>query len=159
MATVRREDEFYVGLNVLPHLTEGWWRKEGTTDAYSVIEGNIVHWDMLKKEQYIDNSLPFAVLAQGTFIYQYYNDAKDYKHVKGKHVDWIMEKTDLTGVMTAGRKQVIVEHKDTSMMDVIVLDDNNYKPMTVDDMLYELHQLDLEDIQRILKEATFWVEM
>lgn len=150
-------DTFFTGLEVLPHLTKGWYRKEGTTDAYMIIEGNIVHWDMLKKEQRIDNSLPFAVLAQGTFVYQDYAETKDYKHVKAKYYDWIMEKTDLVGVMTAGKKLVIVEHEETRMMDIPMLDDGNYKPVSVDDLLYELHQLDLVDIQNILKNATFWV--
>ncbi|ANI24770.1 hypothetical protein SMUDGE_151 [Bacillus phage Smudge] len=153
----KREGEFFVGLDVLPHLTKGWYRKEGTTDAYMIIEGSIIHWDMLNKEQKHDNSLPFAVLAQGTFVYQYYSEAKEYKHVKAKYCDWIMEQTDLSGVMTAGKKLVIVEHEETRMMDIPMLDDGNYKPVSVDDLLYELHQLDLEDIQRILKEATFWV--
>ncbi|AXF41929.1 hypothetical protein [Bacillus phage Saddex] len=154
-------DLHFIGLDVLPHLTKGWFRKEGTTDAYMIIEGNIVHWDMLNKEQKHDNSLPFAVLSQGTFVYQYPSETGNFKEFIGHSNTWIMEETDIKGLMTAGKKMVTLEHDLTGLLDVVLLKGNEGKvrPMPIDDFLYAMHELDLEDIQKIMDEATFWKEI
>ncbi|ULF49064.1 hypothetical protein [Bacillus phage Darren] len=151
----------FIGLDVLPHLTKGWFRKEGTTDAYRIIEGNIIHWDMLNKEQKHDNSLPFAVLAQGTFVYQDYSESKNFKEIIGSNNTWLMEETDIKGLMTAGKKFITLEHEFTRLLDVIVLNVNegHVRPMPLDDFLYAMHELDLEEIQQIMDEATFWKEI
>ncbi|AMW63076.1 hypothetical protein PHIREBALL_156 [Bacillus phage Phireball] len=154
-------DLHFIGLDVLPHLTKGWFRKEGTTDAYRIIEGNIIHWDMLNKEQKHDNSLPFAVLAQGTFVYQDYSESKNFKEIIGSNNTWLMEETDIKGLMTAGKKFITLEHEFTRLLDVIVLNVNEgqVRPMLLDDFLYAMHELDLEEIQQIMDEATFWKEI
>ncbi|AGI12192.1 hypothetical protein BPS10C_195 [Bacillus phage BPS10C] len=152
-------DTWFRGLDVLPFLTKGWFRKDGTQFAYTINGGALVQWDMLEKEQKVDNSLPIAVLAQGNFIYQDYRESVNFKLFEGLRDKWLMEETDIKGFMTAGRSLVTIEHSIQDQLDLTILDGGAIKPVPLDDMFYALHELDLEDIEQIMDEAKFYKEV
>jgi len=153
------KDMILNGLNVLPVLTKGWFVKEGTTNAYSIIEGKLMVWDLLGNKQYHDTSMSMATFADGKFTYQDFREKGEYAILQGNNRDWVMEKTDLTGFMTAGRKLVSIEHADVGIIDLTELANYRLRPASIDDVFYALHELDVDDIQTILKEATFWKEV
>lgn len=152
-------NKWFHGLDVLPYLTKGWFRKDRTEYAYMIHEGSLVTWNMLEKTQRVDNSTPIAVLAQGNFIYQDYKEGVNFKLYEGLNDKWVMEQTDIKGFMTAGKKRVSIEHPIQDQLDLTILVGGLIKPAPLDDMLYALHELDLEDIEQIMEEATFWKEM
>ncbi len=147
------------GLDVLPYLPKGWFRKDGTEYAYHISDGCLVTWNMLEKTQTADNSVTFAELAQGNFKYINYKEGINFKLYEGLKDKWIMEQTDIKGFMTAGKTLVTLEHPMQDQLDLTILVGGLIKPVPLDDMLYALHELDLEDIEQLMEEATFWKEM
>ncbi|ADH03229.1 gp83 [Bacillus phage W.Ph.] len=151
-------DTILTGFEVLEVLSRGWFRKEGTTLAYTIQDGKLLLWDMLSKKQYQANETTMEAFAKGTFVYQDYKESEEYRLIKSHSAERVMIKTDLQGALTAGQKLISIEHADVGLIDLYKVDDLTTRPATVDDVLYEMHELDLEDIQTIFTEATFWKE-